>query len=46
MVCISKPVQTQQTFLVDVCNNLKDRYRFGFNGQEKVNEWSGDWEFR
>jgi hypothetical protein len=40
-VCISKPVQTQQTFLVDVCNNLKDRYRFGFNGQEKVNEWAG-----
>lgn len=40
-VCIQKPVQTQQTFLVDVCSDIKDRYRFGFNGQEKVNEWAG-----
>jgi RHS repeat-associated protein len=27
--------------LTEVCNGDKDRYRFGFNGQEKVNEWSG-----
>jgi len=31
----------QETILVDVCDEDKDRYRFGFNGQEKVNEWSG-----
>lgn len=40
-VCIQKPVQVQQTYLVDICNDVKDRYRFGFNGQEKVNEWAG-----
>jgi hypothetical protein len=26
---------------VDVCDEDKDRYRFGFNGQEKVNEIAG-----
>jgi RHS repeat-associated protein len=40
-VCVKRPVMTQQTMLVDVCNGVKDRYRFGFNGQEKVNEWAG-----
>jgi hypothetical protein len=40
-VCIKKPVQVEETYLVDLCSGLKDRYRFGFNGQEKVNEWSG-----
>jgi len=27
--------------LVTVCPGDKDRYRFGFNGQEKINEWAG-----
>ncbi|RYG08121.1 MAG: hypothetical protein EOO07_26175 [Chitinophagaceae bacterium] len=40
-VCIKVPQLIQQEMLVDVCNDMKDRYRFGFNGQEKVNEWSG-----
>ena len=31
----------QHTYLVDVCDESKDRYRFGFNGQEKVNEIAG-----
>ena len=30
-----------ETYLVDVCDEVGDKYRFGFNGQEKVNEWSG-----
>jgi hypothetical protein len=40
-LCHKIPKLTQQTMLVDVCNDVKDRYRFGFNGQEKVNEWAG-----
>ncbi len=27
--------------MVDICPADKDKYRFGFNGQEKVNEWAG-----
>jgi hypothetical protein len=30
-----------ETVLVDICDTDGDKYRFGFNGQEKVNEWSG-----
>jgi hypothetical protein len=40
-ICVKRPVQTQQDMLVDVCSGSNDRYRFGFNGQEKVNEWAG-----
>jgi len=40
-VCIRKPVLKQESLLVDVCDGDGDRYRFGFNGQEKVNEWAG-----
>jgi RHS repeat-associated protein len=40
-ICYKVPKQVQTTMLVDVCNGVKDRYRFGFNGQEKVNEWAG-----
>ena len=31
----------QETILVDVCDEDKDRYRFGFNKGEKDNEWNG-----
>ena len=37
----SQTKTVQETILVDVCDEDKDRYRFGFNGQEKVNEWAG-----
>ncbi|KAA5532228.1 hypothetical protein F0919_15630 [Taibaiella lutea] len=40
-ICIKKKVQVQESYLVDICNSYKDKYRFGFNGQEKVNEWAG-----
>ncbi|MNX61852.1 hypothetical protein D3C86_927890 [compost metagenome] len=39
--CYTYPVTTQETYLVDICDEGKDRYRFGFNGQEKVNELAG-----
>jgi hypothetical protein len=39
-VCVKRKVQVQQSYLVDICSKMKDRYRFGFNGQEKVNEWA------
>jgi RHS repeat-associated protein len=39
--CVTRPVLKQEHMLVDVCPEPKDRYRFGFNGQEKVNEWAG-----
>jgi RHS repeat-associated protein len=38
---VTKPVLSQETVLVDICDTDGDKYRFGFNGQEKVNEWSG-----
>lgn len=25
---------------MDICSGVKDKCRFGFNGQEKVNEWA------
>ena len=39
--CIAKWDLVQDQVLVDICDWDKDRYRFGFNGQEKVNEWAG-----
>jgi RHS repeat-associated protein len=39
--CTKKAATVQHTYLVDVCDGDKDRYRFGFNGQEKVNEIAG-----
>jgi hypothetical protein len=39
--CTKKAATVQHTYLVDVCDEDKDRYRFGFNGQEKVNEIAG-----
>ncbi|WP_232831894.1 hypothetical protein, partial [Taibaiella helva] len=39
--CTKKPVMKQENVLVDICPADKDKYRFGFNGQEKVNEWAG-----
>jgi hypothetical protein len=40
-ICRKKPIQYQESYLTQVCNGDKDRYRFGFNGQEKVNEIAG-----
>ena len=37
----SQTQTVQETILTEVCDEDKDRYRFGFNGQEKVNEWAG-----
>lgn len=39
--CYTYPVTTQETYLVDICDENKDRYRFGFNGMEKDNELKG-----
>ena len=39
--CISKLEWVEEDQLVTICDGDKDKYRFGFNGQEKVNEWSG-----
>ena len=40
-ICTHYTKTTQQTYLVEVCDETKDKYRFGFNGQEKVNEIAG-----
>ena len=40
-VCTKYPKSMQHTYLVDVCDEDKDRYRFGFNGMEKDNELKG-----
>ncbi|WP_157977336.1 hypothetical protein, partial [Taibaiella helva] len=32
--CTKKPVMKQENVLVDICPADKDKYRFGFNGQE------------
>jgi RHS repeat-associated protein len=50
-ICRKKPVQYQESYLTQVCNGDKDRYRFGFNGMEKDNELKGvgnslDFNFR
>jgi len=39
--CIAKWDLVQDQVLVDICDWDKDRYRFGYNGQEKLNEWAG-----
>jgi RHS repeat-associated protein len=39
--CTKKAATVQHTYLVDVCDEDKDRYRFGFNGMEKDNELKG-----
>src|SRR5690606_10331142 len=31
----------EENQLVTICDGDKDKYQFGFNGQEKVNEWAG-----
>lgn len=36
--CVTQPVLNQQAVFVNICNTDGDKYRFGFNGQEKVNE--------
>ncbi|HRP90822.1 MAG TPA: DUF1990 family protein [Edaphocola sp.] len=40
-VCTRYARSTAQTYLVEVCDDAKDKYRFGFNTQEKVNEIAG-----
>ncbi|RYD88399.1 MAG: hypothetical protein EOP54_27315 [Sphingobacteriales bacterium] len=40
-VCTKYPKSVQHTYLVNVCDESKDRYRFGFNNQEKTNEVAG-----
>jgi RHS repeat-associated protein len=40
-ICRKKPIQYQESYLTQVCNGDKDRYRFGFNGAEKDNEMKG-----
>jgi RHS repeat-associated protein len=40
-ICRKKPIQYQESYLTQVCNGDKDRYRFGFNGMEKDNEMKG-----
>ena len=50
-VCTRYVRSTAQTYLVEVCDESKDRYRFGFNGMEKDNELKGvgnslDFRFR
>src|SRR5690606_7192699 len=39
--CTKKAKTVQHTYLVDVCDEDKDRYRFGFGNQEKDNEVAG-----
>jgi RHS repeat-associated protein len=39
--CTKKAKTVQHTYLVDVCDEDKDRYRFGFNGAHKDNELKG-----
>ncbi len=40
-ICTHYTKTTQQTYLVEVCDESKDKYRFGFGNQEKINEVSG-----
>ena len=40
-ICVQVPQMQSETYLVDVCDEIGDKYRFGYNGQEKVNEMSG-----
>src|SRR5690606_36496950 len=36
-----KPVLEQEQILVEVCDEVKDKYPFGFNGMYKDNEMKG-----
>ena len=38
---ITVPYLEQENIVVTLCDSIGDKYRFGFNGQEKVNELSG-----
>ncbi|HTO15171.1 MAG TPA: RHS repeat-associated core domain-containing protein [Edaphocola sp.] len=40
-ICTHYARSTAQTYLVEVCDESKDRYKFGFQGQEKDNELKG-----
>ncbi|HTO15166.1 MAG TPA: hypothetical protein VLZ83_05320 [Edaphocola sp.] len=40
-ICTRYARSTAQTYLVEVCDESKDRYTFGYNGIEKVNEIAG-----
>ncbi len=40
-ICTHYTKTTQQSYLVEVCDESKDKYRFGFNGMEKDNELKG-----
>jgi hypothetical protein len=39
--CVQRPQLSQETVLVDICDTDGDKYRFGFNGQEKTDEVYG-----
>ena len=40
-ICVQVPQMQSETYLVDVCDEVGDKYRFGFNGGEKTNEIAG-----
>src|SRR5690606_10828536 len=40
-ICVKVPHMISETYYVDVCDETGDKYRFGYNTQEKVNEISG-----
>ena len=40
-ICVQVPQMQSETYLVDVCDEIGDRFRFGYNGIEKTNEIAG-----
>ena len=40
-ICVQVPQMQSETYLVDVCDEIGDKYRFGFNGMHKDNEMQG-----
>ena len=40
-ICVQVPQMQSETYLVDVCDEIGDQYRFGFNGMHKDNEMQG-----
>ena len=40
-ICTHYTKTTQQTYLVEVCDESKDKYRYGFGGHEKDDEVAG-----
>ena len=40
-ICVQVPQMQSETYLVDVCDEIGDKYRFGFGNHEKLNEISG-----